>query len=104
MRGRPISAAKEVGRCDEAVHEGELVLTVSKRRRRVGTEPNGMRWGGMAPCTSSTRLQEGCPHRAAVLALATELEVGPAASVADPPPVDFFEGHLLEPFRNAGPT
>ena len=25
MRGRPISAAKEVGRCDEAVHEGELV-------------------------------------------------------------------------------
>ena len=104
MRGSAASAAKEVGRCDEAVHEGELVLTVSKRRRRVGTEPNGMRWGGMAPCTSSTRLQEGCPHRAAVLALATELEVGPAASVADPRPVSIYAGLLLEPIRRAGLT
>ena len=80
MRGRPVSAAKEVGHSDEAIHEGELVLTVSKRGRRVGTEPNRMRWGGMVPCTSTPRLQEGCPHRAAVLALATLLPALVAAN------------------------
>ena len=40
MRGSLGSAAKEVGWCDEAVHEGELVPTISRRGQpdEMGTD------------------------------------------------------------------